>query len=393
MDRSDETAPVEEAEPLLIRRSAFALAALALSTIFLITIPVAAWVYATQRPPVDFVSFWAAGRLAASGHPALAYDLELHRALERTVTTIGPGFMPFPYPPPFLLAVVPVAIRPFWLAYLLWIGVTSGLFLAATWRLLPPRFAFAHPAAIVNAIIGQNGFLTSSIFVFGISTVAAQPLLGGAILGLLVVKPQLAILIPVALLASRNWRAIAAGIASALILLALAAAVFGIDSYRAFLAALHEQAALVANYEWDWSEQVSVFAFFRWFGVDRAIALGLQGIVALGAAAITWRAWAADLEQRAAILAAATILVPPYLFTYDSLILILPLAVFLRDPARPWRPVILWVSLFLPFLGYLEIYPGPNTIPIGAILSLWWLLRDSADKKKAAAPFDAAANA
>jgi hypothetical protein len=29
--------------------------------------------------------------------------------------------------------------------------------------------------------------------------------------------------------------------------------------------------------------------------------------------------------------------------------------------------------LLLPLLGYFGLYPGPNTVPVAAMLSLWWL--------------------
>jgi len=362
------------------------LGALAASTLFALTIATAAWVYHTQRPGVDFASFWAAGRLARFGHPELAYHAEAHRAVEMIVANMG-GLMPFPYPPPFLFAVIPFAFQPYWLAYLAWILLTAGLFLVATRLYLPPRFAFAHPAGIVNAAIGQNGFLTSSVFLFGLSALATRPFTGGAIFGLLVIKPQLAVLVPVALLAAREWRAIGGAALSATGLLALAALAFGPEPYRGFLAMTADYAGFMSAARWNWAEQASVFAFLRFFDLPQAVALAGQGLAALVAAILTWRAWASGLDQRGAVLAAATLLVPPYVFTYDSLLLALPMAVLLADGARPWRVAIVWLLLLLPLLGQLGFYPGPNTVPVAAALCLWWLLAaKETPKTKAAAP-------
>jgi hypothetical protein len=354
---------------------AYRLAALAFTTIVAISIPVAVWVYHSRGPGVDFVSFWAAGRLALSGEPALAYDIEVHRAFELTVTKLR-GLMTFPYPPPFLLLVSIFAVLPFWLAYVPWIIGTVALYVASTRALVAPRFALAHPAALVNTIIGQNGFLTTGIFVSGVSLVVARPLLGGIVLGLLVVKPQLAVLVPVALLASRNWRAIGGAALSSFLLLAMAAAVFGLETYRAFLEMAQQQGAFLSTREWDWGEQASVFAFARYFGIDRSAAFALQAAVALAAAAVTWRVWALGHERRAEVLAAATLLVPPYLFAYDSLMLIVPLAALLHDARRPWLPAIVWIGLFVPLLGYVGVYEGPNTIPIAAALCIWGVLAE-----------------
>jgi hypothetical protein len=354
-----------------LQADAVALLALGFSTIFVLTVAVAAWVY-SHGPAVDFASFWAAGRLAITGSPALAYDVPTHRAMEMSVAHMG-GLMPFPYPPPFLFFVVPIAFKPFWLAYFGWMVVTSGLYLAATVRFAPLRYPLAHPAATVNAIIGQNGLLTCALFAFGLSLVAAQPFVGGAILGLLVIKPQLAVLLPVAFLAERNWRAIAGAAASSFLLLALAWLVFGSGAYRGFLAITGDYAGFMAGRRWNWSELASLFAFLRFFGVAQAIALAVQGVFAFAAAVLTWRAWAADDERRIPVLASATLLVPPYLLTYDSLLLILPLATFLRDGKHQWRAPIIWLLLLLPLLGYFGLYPGPNTVPVAAMLSLWWL--------------------
>ena len=49
---------------------------------------------------------------------------------------------------------------------------------------------------------------------------------------------KLALLLPVALIAAREWKAIAGGVATTSILLLLALLAFGISTYQAFLAIL-----------------------------------------------------------------------------------------------------------------------------------------------------------
>jgi hypothetical protein len=171
----------------------------------------------------------------------------------------------------------------------------------------------------------------------------------------------------------------------------MAALVFGPESYRSFVDVIGQYAGFMEAGRWRWTEFASVFAFFRFFGVMQPVALGLQGLAALAAAAVTWRAWASHAEHREAILAASTLLVPPYLLTYDSLLLIVPLAALLRDVERPWRVALVWLCLLAPVLSYFGLYSGPNTVPIAAGLSIVWL-SPTRGKRKAAAPFDAAAS-
>jgi hypothetical protein len=59
----------------------------------------------------------------------------------------------------------------------------------------------------MNAVGGQNSTWTAALFGGGLSLLERRPLLAGRLLGLLIYKPQLGLLIQVALLAGRHWRA------------------------------------------------------------------------------------------------------------------------------------------------------------------------------------------
>src|SRR3984957_19308961 len=51
----------------------------------------------------DFVNVWAAGRLALQGHPALAWDWDVHKQVQ--VAMLGQSYVgdfAWHYPPPFL---------------------------------------------------------------------------------------------------------------------------------------------------------------------------------------------------------------------------------------------------------------------------------------------------
>jgi alpha-1,2-mannosyltransferase len=191
-------------------------------------------------------------------------------------------------------------------------------------------------------------------------------------LGLLSFKPQLSILLPVALLAGREWRAIAGALLSSLVLLALSLVLFGAGVFRGFFQILSHYSEWLSAGRWPWGELASLYADLRLFGVPPTAAFAIHGVVALAAAALTARAWALRLEERIPILAAATLLVPPYLFTYDGLLLTLPLAWLIRrEHARTTLAV--WLLSVSPVICYFTRFP--NTIPIAAMLALWVLHR------------------
>lgn len=362
--------------------------ALAFAVLFGMLTVAACWMVATKSMAIDFLSYWAASRLAIEGDPALAYDIAAHKRMEATVAPIEDGLLPFPYPPPFLLFVLPFGLLPFGIANACWILLTGSLYHFAARRLTESRVLFAQPSAMANGLIGQNGFLTASIFIAGSRLLDRRPLLGGAILGMLVFKPQLALLLPVAVLAGRIWPAVAGAAISAVVLLGVGLLAFGIEAYEGFLAAAPVYTTFMQQSRWPWAELASTFAFCRWFGIAPAFSLAIHGIVAAAATFGVWQAWRTDHPAKIAILAAGTMLIPPYLFTYDSLLLVVPISFLMRQGRNPVVVGLIWLGCLLPVASYFGLYPGPNTISVSAaasLLVLYWNSQGDHDRPAAVA--------
>ena len=342
--------------------------ATAFSILFFIYAGWSVWVNYSDPWGVDFVSFWAAGRLTIEGHASGAYDIGVHRTVELMTGTVR-GLQPFPYPPPFLLFVLPFGMLPFVPAFASWVAATAFVYFLVFRRIAPWPYTFAHPANFSNALVGQNGLLTSAIFAGGFTLLDRRPVVAGALFGLLIVKPQLAVLIPVALLAGRYWRAIAAAAASALALLAIALLAFGCETYRAFLANASHQATLVSGLI-PWPKIASLFGALRTMGVPVVPALAVHGAVALGAAAATWIAWRRNLPTRVPIVAAASLLVSPYLLGHDSVLMMVPIGWLIVHRRRPAIVVLLWALSILAVAAV-----GPNPTPVAAIIAIavMWL--------------------
>jgi hypothetical protein len=363
-------------------------AAIGCAILFIIYAFWAFWLGYTQSRPVDFLSFWAAGRLALNGQAGVAYDMVAHRLVEQTVSPIG-GWLPFPYPPPFLLFVTPFGALGLWTAFALWLILTSAVYVAGTRKAAPLPYSLAHPAVLVNTWIGQNGFLTCGLFALGLSTFERSAFAAGAVFGLLIIKPQLALLVPLAFVAGREWSAFAGAALTASLLILISFGLFGWDAYLGFFHILPQQAQLIANGKVPWNELASGYAFFRLLGVPASYSFAAQLIAALMAAGLTWRAWALRLETRGPTLAAATLLATPYLLTYDSILLIVPMGWFIRKQRHPVALVVIWVLCLLPIISYSGVYKGPNTIPVAAILCLWLLYRDERQPAAATAASEA----
>jgi hypothetical protein len=348
----------------VVRTAIFSIAAL-----FGGIIAAVCWFIWTQSHSIDFISFWAAGRMLLEGAGAAIYDIDTHRAVERSaVATVG--LMPFPYPPPFALIVAPFGALSYGAAFSAWVAATIALYLVAARRWMPPLLALAQPSVLVNGFIGQAAFLTSATFMAGTRLLASRPMLGGALLGALVIKPQLGVLLPLALVAGRQWRAFAGAALSSVALLLAPLPVVGFAGYSAFLKLASTFAGYVTAGRWPWQELASVYALLSYFAVPRIIGFSVHLAVAVAAAVLVWRAWRGDRPGKVATLAAATLLIPPYLLTYDGILLALPVAFLLIEGRRPYFALVVWLLSLLSVGAVFRFYDAPNVLPLAAILAL-----------------------
>jgi hypothetical protein len=362
----------------------------AVAALFCGIIAATCWIMLTDPKPVDFLSFWAAGRMVAEGAGAQIYDIEAHRAVERSVSAVG--ILPFPYPPPFALMLAPFGMLPFGFGFTAWVALTGAFYVFAARPWMQDRLALAQPSVLVNGFIGQNAFLTSGFFLAGLHLLKTRPLIAGVVLGLLVIKPQLAIMLPVAMIAGRHWQAIAGGALSAFIVLLVGLGTLGAESYAAFFEILSSYTGFVAQSRWPWRELASIYALLRYFGVAAGLAMSIHVAVAAVAAAMVWQSWRQDRPGKEAALASATLLATPYLLTYDGVLLGLPIAWLLAVGNRPVAALLIWGSSLLSVGAIAGLYELPNLLSLGAMVALVACYVPQRAKKEAAAPRSAPAS-
>jgi hypothetical protein len=285
----------------------------------------------------DFVSFWAAGKIALAHRAAEVYVPQSHLAAERAYFGAPLGWYAFFYPPIFLLACLPLGLLPYFAALGLWLASTFAA-VAAALRALAPRFAHPLTLAAAPAVFsvighGQNAFLSTALFAAGTRLLQSQPWLAGAMFGLLSFKPQLAVLAPLALLVTGRWRALAAFAATVAALAALSVWAFGLDAWTAFLAETPMARATLERGLVDPAKMQSVFAAVRVLGgaVPLAyLAQGLVAVTALGALVVALRR-ERDARRQFALVAVVTCLTTPFLLDYDLTLLLVPVAVLAED--------------------------------------------------------------
>jgi hypothetical protein len=349
------------------------------AALILLVAILAEYYWIAQAPGArDFVSFWGAARLALDGTPQLAYNLDALHALQSHYVSFRAGKMPFPYTPAFLLLVLPFGLLGFVPAMVAWSFSTFAAFFAVVRRMFPGSglLAAAMPAVFANAAVGQNGFVTGAIFIGGLLLLPKRPFVAGLLLGCLILKPQLALLLPVAVLAARAWPAVAGAAISAIGVLVLGLAVFGWQASEAWVAQMPLYVEIGRDGLVGWRKLASVYAAMRQIGLGQTAAFAIHLTVAAAAALAVWKVWRskADYGAKAAILAAGTMLISPYIFLYDTVFLVVPFLWLASVGASPRLLVPLW---FLPLVSIAQIttIPGPINIaplvPIALMAMVW----------------------
>jgi hypothetical protein len=317
----------------------------------------------------DFVSFWGAAQLALQGRAPAAYDNAVLHAVQSAVAVFSPNSEnPFPYPPAYLLLVMPFGLLSFPVAMAAWALCTFGFYLYGARKLMPQSgwLAAAFPTVFANAAAGQNGFLTAGILMTGLSMISRRPLLAGMVLGCMVIKPQLALLLPVALVAGRRWRVIAGGAISSIAIMLLGMLSFGLPAMAAWIHQLPLYAALTRDGLVGWSKLASVYAAARELGLSPGCALAVNAVFGAAGAAAVWHMWrsSADEGARVAIAAAATGLASPYLLFYDTLCVVPAFVWLIRQNERPAVLLALWC---LPLLQIAQIGAFDTGLNLNAV--------------------------
>jgi alpha-1,2-mannosyltransferase len=342
------------------------------------------WIVPLPRPTTtDFVSFYAAGALANDGTPVLAYDRAAHLAAEERVTDAGIEYQFFNYPPVFILLCAALARLPYLAAFVVFEAATFALYLLVATRILGDRSGTAlvalcaFPMVFWNIGLGQNAFMTAGLFGAAILLIDRRPIVAGLLFGALCYKPQFGLLVPLALAAAGQWRAIAAAAASAATLVLASLALFGAATWQAFFATGSTSHAMYESGRILFAGMANTFGAARLLGAGVPLAYGLQAAASLVAAAIVVVVWRRrlSLPTRAATLAAASLVAAPLALLYDLMLGVIAAAWLVRDGDAPaasaWQKVALATlfALALDGRGLAERWHVP-AFPLAAIALL-----------------------
>ncbi len=341
------------------------------------------WLKAQGPEGSDFLAFWGSAKAVLAGVPQAAYDLHWQ---EKVQTAAGfTGWYAFVNPPPFLFVTTPFGLLSVPLEWLAWVAATYAVWAWVSVKSFPRLWllVLVYPGALIAAGHAQNGFVTGALLVGGVAWLDRRPVLAGALLGALIVKPHLALLVPFWLAAGGRWRAFVAAGASAVGLLALSWLVFGTQTMIAYTGSWQASAQIMRFGDAEFFlKMATLYAQVRVYaGETTAIAVGsLVALMMIVLTMMSWRRFGQNAMATGSVMLAATGLASPYLFNYDLPFLVLPTLWLVREGLRtdfrPWEKALTVLLWFAPYATRAASLPlGLNLMPSAAALLLWLIWR------------------
>ena len=294
------------------------------------------------QPMADGLYVWSGAHLALTGRLDILFDpLKFSRWF---ALNFGGDLHVWGYPPSYLLLALPfgflsppAAVICFDLLSILCLVLAlrgSGF----GWKIC---LAVAlSPAALISLNVSQNGALIASLLISGLWLADRRPWLAGVLIGLVTIKPQLGVLIPVYLLAQGNWRSITSAFITSLTLALVSASVFHPQSWymfvgkvmpfmQYFLAQLTRGTHLGPR-----AMIMSVFSFSRQIGLGVTASMAIQMIAMLGAILTAWiigRNKAFTTQEKLTWILLLGVLATPYIWCYDMISASLAVAILIQS--------------------------------------------------------------
>jgi alpha-1,2-mannosyltransferase len=358
----------------------------------------------------DFIGFWNAAHRVRHGDIAAIYDPDTwQRILSSTTGSVSISW--FVYPPFSLFGLWPLGDATYNEAVLAWSlvplafyftlivllakrsGLAAGVNPACenNWsrtQAYAVHIAFSLPFLSANLFSGQIGAIIAVFFLGAAYFWPTRPVLAGICIGLLAIKPQLGLLIPFALLASGQWRIIAAAVTTVLSLIVLSTIWLGAAIWTDYFRMSQVFGDFVGRgYDQIKQLTVSPYVSLQGAGMPAALAGLLQVVISVAVLTViiqVFRQRRSDkkllekedgrLDLRLALLAAGTLLATPYSLSYDTPLLMLSVIPLLaRNWREGWDGIELASVTALVMLPYAQLLAEGSHVPFAFLaLSLWF---------------------
>jgi hypothetical protein len=131
----------------------------------------------------DFFAIWSFAGFPITNQAPDIYDHSILQEFQESLGAAPTVHLPFPYPPSFMLLLIPLGLLGYRAAYGIWILGTFVFYFAVSWHRNWPWSAtyvlILAPATVLTFVYGQTGFLTSALMIGGFRFADRRPILSG----------------------------------------------------------------------------------------------------------------------------------------------------------------------------------------------------------------------
>ncbi len=287
----------------------------------------------------DFRLFWAQGELAGLGRPQDAYNATaiMNAAMVENLSGIidvRPSF----YPPHFILMMEPFGHLSYpkawhlynWSSVLLLAFVTVYAF-TGSYYALPLLLGFGGLWCALS--FGQNSIFLTTLYLALAAWGARHERIGGVLLAIASFKPHLGILAPLMLLWRTQYTTVVWAMLSLAVLVGITATRYDPEIWLRYYEVLRDPVDRLIGFNNVQSKHmISLYATLRSYGLEPIYALAAQGVLALVAVQMLWRICRRALDPMlpTAALVTATLLAVPHAYSYDLMLLFIPIMVLVK---------------------------------------------------------------
>lgn len=308
---------------------------------------------------IDFDAFYIVGQMYWNGNIEKAYHFETMFEAQK-IFSGHMSFMPWTYPPTYDILVIILPLVPVGISYLIFTSASFAFYLIVIKKLAGQYFTLAilgtFPALMVVVRCGQNGFLTGGLIGIFLLLFIRGSIWAGVPLGLMIIKPHLAIGIALLALVSARWKMIFVAVLVAVFAMLIATWLFGLNIWLAFSNGVWESTQFLKLGLYPLFRMTSVYAALRSVDMSAQIAMTVHFLCAILACAAIIISWFkdSDIIRVCGITAMASVFISPYFYDYDLTVMSLALALLasslVKKEQQPWK--ILLIPLFWVLSGY-----------------------------------------
>ncbi len=286
------------------------------------------------------------------------YDPAVQWSIQQRILPEEPILSVFPRPPYFAALVAPLSALSYRSAFIVWLGIQIALLAVCfiwAWRKFGDDalvWGVLSGPAFFGIACGQDSSLLLALALAGyILAERGQDRLAGAVWGLMLIKFNLVLALPLAMLATRRWRMLQGFSATAGSLGVFSLLVLGSDGLRLYFEVLSSNAFAKLNPSP--ALMINLQSLAAHLGMNSIVFLAPATVAVL---ALGWMALRqAPLWRWISVVLVVSLLVGPHVYAYNGALLLLPV----------------WLAIFLSPFRWTKIAVGIYTMPLLFLLRLF----------------------